>query len=71
MLAELATCNAAYQITKIAISNGSELAKCGKVISDLTLTKLPFRKRRLNLGVTNHVYNEFHGVDATEEKMRP
>jgi len=37
MLAELAARNATYQVINTAISNGSELAKCREVISDLTL----------------------------------
>ena len=39
MLAELAAANAAFGVIKSFISNGKELASCGKQISDFVLAK--------------------------------
>ena len=39
MIAEIAAANAAFQIIKKAVENGSEIAKCGKAIADFTLNK--------------------------------
>ena len=39
MLAELAAANAAFGVIKSFISNGKELASCGKQISDFVFAK--------------------------------
>ena len=39
MLAELAAANAAFGVIKSFVSNGKELASCGKHISDFVFAK--------------------------------
>lgn len=72
MLAELAACNAAYQIIKTAVSNGSELAKCGKAISDFTLNKDAIQKkaqdRGANLDGSKSDLEEFLALDELRRK---
>ena len=72
MLAELAACNAAYQIIKTAVSNGSELAKCGKAISDFTLNKDAIQKkaaaRGSNLDGSKSDLEEFLALDELKRK---
>ena len=72
MLAELAACNAAYQIIKTAVSNGSELAKCGKAISDFTLNKDAIQKkaqdRGTNLDGSKSDLEEFLALDELRRK---
>jgi len=72
MLAELAACNAAYQIIKTAVSNGSELAKCGKAISDFTLNKDAIHKkaaaRGSNLDGSKSDLEEFLALDELKRK---
>jgi hypothetical protein len=72
MLAELAACNAAYQIIKTAVSNGSELAKCGKAISDFTLNKDAIQKKAAakgsNLDGSKSDLEEFLALDELKRK---
>ena len=44
MLAELAAANAAFGVIKSFISNGKELASCGKQISDFVFAKEQIEK---------------------------
>lgn len=45
MLAELAACNAAFAVIKQTLSNGRELADCGKAISDFVTAKDTLQKK--------------------------
>ena len=45
MLAELAAANAAFGVIKSFISNGKELANCGKQISDFVFAKEQIQKK--------------------------
>ena len=45
MLAELAAANAAFGVIKSFISNGKELASCGKQISDFVFAKEQIEKK--------------------------
>ena len=45
MLAELAAANAAFSVIKSFISNGKELASCGKQISDFVFAKEQIQKK--------------------------
>ena len=45
MLAELAAANAAFGVIKSFISNGKELASCGKQISDFVFAKAQIQKK--------------------------
>jgi hypothetical protein len=45
MLAELAAANAAFGVIKSFISNGKELASCGKQISDFVFAKEQIQKK--------------------------
>ena len=44
MLAELAAANAAFGVIKSFVSNGKELASCGKQISDFVFAKEKIEK---------------------------
>ena len=45
MLAELAAANAAFSVIKSFVSNGKELANCGKQISDFVFAKEQIQKK--------------------------
>ena len=45
MLAELAAANAAFSVIKSFVSNGKELASCGKQISDFVFAKEQIQKK--------------------------
>ena len=45
MLAELAAANAAFSVIKQFVSNGKELARCGKQISDFVFAKEQIEKK--------------------------
>ena len=55
MLAELAAANAAFGVIKSFISNGKELASCGKQISDFVLAKESI-ERKANKQKSKGVY---------------
>ena len=72
MLAELAACNAAFQIIKKAVENGSEIAKAGKAISDFTINKDAIQKKAqskgTNLDGSKSDLEEFLALDDLRRK---
>lgn len=72
MLAELAACNAAFQIIKKAVENGSEIAKAGKAISDFTINKDAIQKKAqskgTNLDGSKSDLEEFLALDELKRK---
>ena len=72
MIAEIAAANAAFQIIKKAVENGSEIAKCGKAIADFTLNKDIIQKkaqdRGTNLDGSKSDLEEFLALDELKRK---
>ena len=72
MIAEIAAANAAFQIIKKAVENGSEIAKCGKAIADFTLNKDAIQKkaqdRGTNLDGSKSDLEEFLALDDLRRK---
>ena len=48
MLAELAAANAAFSVIKNFVSNGKDLASCGKHISDFVFAKENIEKKYIS-----------------------
>ena len=71
MLAELAAANAAFGVIKSFISNGKELASCGKQISDFVLAKESIErkasKQKAKSGYTNDL-EEFMALEELKQK---
>lgn len=72
MIAEIAAANAAFQIIKKAVENGSEIAKCGKAIADFTLNKDAIQRkaaaRGSNLDGSKSDLEEFLALDELRRK---
>ena len=72
MIAEIAAANAAFQIIKKAVENGSEIAKCGKAIADFTLNKDAIQQkaqaRGSNLDGSKSDLEEFLALDDLRRK---
>ena len=72
MIAEIAAANAAFQIIKKAVENGSEIAKCGKAIADFTLNKDAIQRkaqaRGTNLDGSKSDLEEFLALDDLRRK---
>ena len=72
MLAELAAANAAFQIIKKCVENGSDIAKAGKAISDFTLNKDQVQKKAqskgTNLDGSKSDLEEFLALDELKRK---
>ena len=71
MLAELAAANAAFGVIKSFISNGKELASCGKQISDFVLAKEEIErkaKKQRAKGVRTNDLEEFMALEELKQK---
>ena len=71
MLAELAAANAAFGVIKSFVSNGKELASCGKQISDFVFAKEKIEKevnKHKAKGVTGGDLEEFMALEELRQK---
>ena len=71
MLAELAAANAAFGVIKSFISNGKELASCGKQISDFVLAKESIERKankQKSKGVYTSDLEEFMALEELKQK---
>ena len=71
MLAELAAANAAFGVIKSFVSNGKELASCGKHISDFVFAKENIEKevhKQKAKGVTGGDLEEFMALEELKQK---
>ena len=71
MLAELAAANAAFSVIKSFVSNGKELASCGKQISDFVFAKEKIEKevnKHKAKGVTGGDLEEFMALEELRQK---
>ena len=71
MLAELAAANAAYSVIKSFVSNGKELASCGKQISDFVFAKEEIERRAKKQkakGVRTNDLEEFMALEQLKQK---
>ena len=71
MLAELAAANAAFGVIKNFISNGKELASCGKQISDFVFAKEEIErkaKKQRAKGVRTNDLEEFMALEQLKQK---
>ena len=73
MLAELAAANAAFAVIKNFVSNGKELASCGKQISDFVFAKEQIQKKaskKKNKGVGGADLEEFMALEKIAEQEK-
>lgn len=79
MLAEIAMANAAFGVIKTAISNGRELAQCGKSISDFLSAEDSLREKAESekksvfnkmLGKDTDDFESFLALDQIKEQRR-
>jgi len=71
MLAELAAANAAFGVIKSFISNGKDLASCGKQISDFVFAKEKIEKevsKQKAKGVAGGDLEEFMALEELRQK---
>ena len=71
MLAELAAANAAFGVIKSFISNGKELASCGKQISDFVFAKEQIEKKAIKQkakGVRTNDLEEFMALEKIKQQ---
>ena len=71
MLAELAAANAAFGVIKSFISNGKELASCGKQISDFVFAKEQIQKKankKRAKGVSGGDLEEFMALEKIKQQ---
>ena len=71
MLAELAAANAAFGVIKSFVSNGKELASCGKQISDFVFAKEEIErkaKKQRAKGVRTNDLEEFMALEQLKQK---
>ena len=71
MLAELAAANAAFSVIKSFVSNGKELASCGKQISDFVFAKEEIERRAKKQkakGVRTNDLEEFMALEQLKQK---
>ena len=71
MLAELAAANAAFGVIKSFISNGKELASCGKQISDFVFAKEQIEKKankKRSKGIRTNDLEEFMALEELKQK---
>ena len=71
MLAELAAANAAFGVIKSFISNGKELASCGKQISDFVFAKEEIErkaKKQKAKGVRTNDLEEFMALEKIKQQ---
>ena len=73
MLAELAAANAAFGVIKSFISNGKDLASCGKQISDFVFAKEQIEKKAKKQkakGVRTNDLEEFMALEKIKEQEK-
>ena len=73
MLAELAAANAAFGVIKSFISNGKELASCGKQISDFVFAKEQIEKKaskKKAKGLGGADLEEFMALEKIKEQEK-
>ena len=71
MLAELAAANAAFGVIKSFISNGKDLASCGKQISDFVFAKEKIEKevsKQKAKGIAGGDLEEFMALEELRQK---
>ena len=71
MLAELAAANAAFGVIKSFVSNGKELASCGKQISDFVFAKEKIEKevnKQKAKGIAGGDLEEFMALEELKQK---
>ena len=71
MLAELAAANAAFGVIKSFVSNGKELASCGKQIADFVFAKEKIEKevsKQKAKGITGGDLEEFMALEELRQK---
>ena len=71
MLAELAAANAAFGVIKSFVSNGKELASCGKQISDFVFAKEKIEKevsKQKAKGIAGGDLEEFMALEELRQK---
>ena len=71
MLAELAAANAAFGVIKSFVSNGKELASCGKQISDFVFAKEQIEKKaskKRAKGIRTNDLEEFMALEQLKQK---
>ena len=71
MLAELAAANAAFGVIKSFVSNGKELASCGKQISDFVFAKEKIEKevnKQKAKGVRTNDLEEFMALEKIKQQ---
>ena len=71
MLAELAAANAAFSVIKQFVSNGKELASCGKHISDFVFAKERIEKqvsKQKAKGIAGGDLEEFMALEELKQK---
>ena len=71
MLAELAAANAAFVVIKSFVSNGKDLASCGKQISDFVFAKENIEKevnKQKAKGVTGGDLEEFMALEKLKQQ---
>ena len=71
MLAELAAANAAFGVIKSFVSNGKELASCGKQISDFVFAKEEIErkaKKQKAKGVRTNDLEEFMALEKIKQQ---
>ena len=73
MLAELAVANAAFSVIKQFVSNGKELASCGKQISDFVFAKEQIEKKaskKRAKGLGGADLEEFMALEKIKEQEK-
>ena len=73
MLAELAAANAAFGVIKSFISNGKDLASCGKQISDFVFAKEQIEKKaskKRSQGLGGADLEEFMALEKIKEQEK-
>ena len=71
MLAELAAANAAFSVIKIFVSNGKELASCGKQIGDFVFAKEQIEKKaskKRAKGIRTNDLEEFMALEKIKQQ---
>ena len=71
MLAELAAANAAFSVIKSFVSNGKELANCGKQISDFVFAKEQIQKKASKQrakGIRTNDLEEFMALEKIKQQ---
>ena len=73
MLAELAAANAAFSVIKNFVSNGKELASCGKQIGDFVFAKEQIEKKaskKRAKGIRTNDLEEFMALEKIKQQEK-